>query len=190
MSNVELILLLFFGIVVLGAAAALRQGGVLLVLAGNKVLQLRRQAPTPGSSSRVFVSYARADQPTVRRLVEALEAEGFEVWWDADVPPGEGWRDTIEAALDGAGCVIGCFSAQARGSEWVRLECTRGHRRGVLVPVALDEAPLPFGFEEVQALSLAAWAGEPSDARFRRLVAAVRAKLGESGPSEGTPGEG
>jgi adenylate cyclase len=37
----------------------------------------------------VFVSYSRQDKARVAPLVEALEAEGWSVWWDPAIAPGE-----------------------------------------------------------------------------------------------------
>jgi hypothetical protein len=37
----------------------------------------------------IFVSYSRADQALVAPLVASLEAEGWSVWWDSAITPGE-----------------------------------------------------------------------------------------------------
>lgn len=38
--------------------------------------------------------------------VEALEADGFTVWWDAQIGGGDEWRRSIERELNAAKCVI------------------------------------------------------------------------------------
>jgi hypothetical protein len=49
--------------------------------------------------SDIFLSYSREDQATVRRYAEALEREGFKVWWDAALNPGETFDQVTEQAL-------------------------------------------------------------------------------------------
>ena len=43
----------------------------------------------------LFVSYKAEDRARVAPLVQALQADGYSVWWDADIGGGEEWRDTI-----------------------------------------------------------------------------------------------
>lgn len=44
----------------------------------------------------IFVSYATEDRDRVRPLVEVLEAEGWDVFWDREIPPGRSWDDVIQ----------------------------------------------------------------------------------------------
>ena len=37
----------------------------------------------------IFISYARYDRARVRPLVTALKQQGWEVWWDEDIVPGQ-----------------------------------------------------------------------------------------------------
>ncbi len=43
----------------------------------------------------IFVSYATEDHERVRPLVEALEANGFEVWWARNILGGEDFSAEI-----------------------------------------------------------------------------------------------
>ena len=56
----------------------------------------------------IFISYARADKVRVERLVAALQANGWKVWWDAEVSPGEQFDDVIAAALERRSPATGC----------------------------------------------------------------------------------
>ncbi len=47
--------------------------------------------------SDVFVSYKAEDRRRVRLLVEALEADGYSVWWDEQIGGGARWRPAIAA---------------------------------------------------------------------------------------------
>lgn len=130
-------------------------------------------------ATEIFVSYKAEDRPRVQQIVNALESEGFTVWWDAHIGGGAGWRKDIEEHLADAKCVIVAWSKRSVGPEgdFVKDEATRAKRAGTYLPVRIDSCEPPLGFGEVQALSLEGWKGKTSDPRFRAVVEAVRAKL-------------
>lgn len=124
----------------------------------------------------VFVSYKAEDRRRVLPLVEALEADGLSVWWDAHVGGGDDWRDSIQRHLDEAKCVIVAWSKRSIGpnGHFVRDEATRAQRRHVYLPLRIDKVDPPLGFGETQALSLTSWSGDRSDPRYQSVLAAVR----------------
>jgi serine/threonine-protein kinase len=130
--------------------------------------------------SDVFVSYKAEDRRRVKPLVNALEAEGFSVWWDEQIGGGATWRHAIETELNSAKCVIVAWSKRSVGEEgtFVQDEATRAQQRHVYVPVLIDKVHLPLGFGETQALSLVGWHGDRSDARYQAVLAAVRRNSG------------
>jgi TolB-like protein/Tfp pilus assembly protein PilF len=136
--------------------------------------------------SDVFVSYKAEDRPRVEPLVEALEAEGLSVWWDARVGGGEAWREAIAEHLDSAGCVIVVWSKRSTGPEgrFVRDEASRAQRRQTYLPVTIDKVDPPLGFGEMQALSLIGWKGDSSDPHYRAVSACVHSMLGRKSPAE------
>lgn len=125
----------------------------------------------------VFVSYKAEDRRRVRPLVDALEADGFSVWWDEQIGGGDEWRRSIEAHLDEAQCVIVVWSRRSTGpsGQFVRDEAMRAQRRGRYLPVTIDRIEPPLGFGERQAIDLVRWNGDRDDRRFRAVVGAVRA---------------
>ena len=131
------------------------------------------------SATDVFVSYKAEDRSRLKPLVEALEAEGFTVWWDAHIGGGAHWRDDIQEHLDAAKCIIVAWSKRSAGhnGHFVRDEASRAQRRHVYVPIRLDDVELPLGFGEVQAISLKGWHGDRSDPRFQAIVHAVRSHV-------------
>src|SRR4051812_40488489 len=130
--------------------------------------------------SDVFVSYKAEDRRRVKLLVEALQADGFSVWWDEQIGGGTSWRHAIEAELNAAKCVIVTWTKNSVGPEgtFVQDEATRAQQRQVYVPVTLDKVPLPLGFGGTQALSLTAWRGDRSDQRYQAVLAAARRIVG------------
>ena len=75
--------------------------------------------------SDIFISYKREDQATARKLADALEKEGWNIWWDPKLRVGEHFDDVIEKALNEAKCVIVMWSKRSVQS--------RDHREQLLV---------------------------------------------------------
>ena len=46
----------------------------------------------------IFISYARENQSSAQQLAQALEGQGWTVWWDHSLNAGESFRRTIEEA--------------------------------------------------------------------------------------------
>ena len=130
----------------------------------------------------IFISYKAEDRRRIQPLVEALQAEGYSVWWDQHIGTGDDWRGTIERQLDAAKCVIVAWSKRSIGPEgqFVRDEASRARRRKVYLPILLDPVEPPLGFGESQATSLRGWRGDRSDARYRAVLAAVQRVMGDT----------
>jgi TolB-like protein len=130
--------------------------------------------------SDVFVSYKAEDKRRVKLLVEALEADGYSVWWDEQIGGGAAWRQSIEAELNAAQCVVVAWSKRSVGPSgaFVQDEATRAQQRQVYVPLLIDKVHLPLGFGETQALPLVGWRGDRSDPRYQAVLSAVRRLAG------------
>ena len=141
--------------------------------------------PDHAASARplIFLSYSRPDQLFARPVIDLLEADGFDVWWDGRLEGGENFLQTTEAALESAVCVVVLWSATAIASHWVRDEAQRGRERGSLVPLSIDGTMAPLGFRQFQLLDISGWNGKSDAAEAARILVAVRAKAG--GASEG-----
>ena len=46
--------------------------------------------------SDIFISYKREDQPIAKKLADALQREGWDVWWDPKLRAGEHFDEVIE----------------------------------------------------------------------------------------------
>jgi serine/threonine-protein kinase len=123
----------------------------------------------------VFISYKAEDRRRLQPLVQALQADGYSVWWDEHIGTGDEWRQTIERELDQARCVIVIWSKGSIGPDghFVRDEASRAQRRHVYVPVLIDAVEPPLGFGESQATSLKGWKGDRSNTRYDAVLAAV-----------------
>lgn len=137
--------------------------------------------------SDVFISYKAEDRRRIQPLVQALQADGYSVWWDQHIGTGDEWRQTIERQLDEAKCVIVVWSKRSVGPEgqFVRDEASRAQQRRVYVPVTIDTVRIPLGFGENQATSLRGWRGNPSDPRYQAVLSAMR-RIAGGGSEEKT----
>jgi adenylate cyclase len=126
----------------------------------------------------IFVSYSRQDRAQVAPLVAALEAEGWSIWWDPEIAPGEEFDELISRELDAARSLIVVWTAASVDSRWVRGEARDAADRGVLVPVRLDNSRLPIDFRAVHTTDLDGWRGDPQSPAFQGLRKALESKLG------------
>ena len=131
--------------------------------------------------SDVFLSYKAEDHARIVPLVDALEADGLDVWWDTDITGGSEWRREIEEQLDRARCVIVVWSTKSAGPEgrFVKDEASRAQRHGTYLPIRIDDIEPPLGFGEIHAISLQGWKGSRRDSRYQKVLQAVRAAISD-----------
>ncbi|MEL6861300.1 MAG: SUMF1/EgtB/PvdO family nonheme iron enzyme [Pseudomonadota bacterium] len=125
----------------------------------------------------IFLSYSRADRPIAQLIAEALEAEGFSVWWDKVLRAGQTYDEVTESMLRDSDVVIVLWSETSVRSKWVRAEATLGQRSSELVPAMIEEADRPIMFELTQTADLIGWAGDRNDPRWGDFVTDVKRSL-------------
>lgn len=125
----------------------------------------------------IFVSYSRTDKVAVAPLVTALEAQGWSVWWDPEITPGDEFDKLIGAELESARAVVVVWSPASVESRWVKGEARDAADRGVLVPVRVENARLPIDVRSIHTIDLDGWAGNRGSAPFKALCTALDAKL-------------
>ena len=128
--------------------------------------------------SDIFISYSSEERNRVLPLVNALGKTGWSVFWDRTIPAGKTWRQVIGAEIRTCRSVVVVWTESSVTSEWVLEEAETGKRRGILIPVLLDDVEPPFGFGNIQAANLTAWNGDNSSPGFTHLVADIAAILG------------
>jgi hypothetical protein len=133
--------------------------------------------------SDIFISYARADKDKAELLANAFSRNGWSVWWDREIPPGQSFDETIENALNSARCVVVLWSKHSVSSRWVKTEAAEGAERGTLVPAMIDHAPIPLEFKRIEAADLSDWQGELSHREFDQLLKSVAARIAGTAPA-------
>src|SRR6266700_2372509 len=121
----------------------------------------------------IFISYASEDGPMAQVLAEALEAHGWSVWWDREIPLGKSFDEVIERALGEAKGVIVLWSAVSVASEWVRNEASEGKKRGILIPVFLEDVNAPLAFRLLNGANLKDWKPAEPHVEFDKLLECV-----------------
>jgi len=135
----------------------------------------------------IFVSYSRTDKARVAPLVAALEAQGWSVWWDPEITPGDEFDALIGAQLEAARVVVVVWSPASVDSRWVKGEARDAADRGVLVPVRFESARLPIDVRAIHTIDLDDWAGSRESAAFRALATALEGKLKRSAAKAAPP---
>ncbi|HMA12085.1 MAG TPA: TIR domain-containing protein [Steroidobacteraceae bacterium] len=122
----------------------------------------------------VFLSYSREDQQVARLFAQGLEREGFTVWWDQALRPGETYDKVTETALREARAVVVLWSKTSVESRWVRAEATTADRIGTLLPAMIEPCDRPIMFELTHTAELSHWRGDVRDPAWRAYVEEVR----------------
>lgn len=110
-------------------------------------------------------------------LAEALSGRGYAVWWDRTIPPGKVFDEVIEQALTNARCVIVLWSRDSAASNWVKTEAAEASGRNLLVPVLIENVPVPIEFKRIQVANLSSWEGDQHDSEFVSLLTSIERLL-------------
>src|SRR5918995_1648684 len=104
--------------------------------------------------SDVFISYARSTEEQARKVEQALEAHGYSVWRDDELPAHRTYADVIEERLKSAKAVVVLWSAEATKSQWVRAEADAAREVGTLIQASIDATMPPIPFNQIQCANL------------------------------------
>jgi hypothetical protein len=135
----------------------------------------------------IFISYSTEDRARIRILAQALIDQGWSVFWDRTIKPGQSWKKVIGASLKEARCVVVAWSRASVESEWVSEEAMVGKQRQVLIPLNLDPVEIPFGFGQIQSADMTGWHGEMESQGFLDLVDAIAETIGSPAKGEKKP---
>ncbi len=129
--------------------------------------------------ARVFLSYAREDVDTARKLAGVLADAGQTVWWDRHVHGGANFSTEIDRELKNAQIVMVLWSPASIASAWVQDEAAEGRDSGRLVPAILDSVKPPLGFRQLQCVDLSSWTEHGGTEPIDDLLAAISKMVGD-----------
>ena len=72
----------------------------------------------------------------------------------------------------------------------MKTEAAAAADRDRLIPVLIEDVPIPFEFRRIQTAMLQGWSGDCEHPEFERLLNSIRHMLGQPArrqPAEGTP---
>jgi adenylate cyclase len=134
--------------------------------------------------ARVFLSYAREDVETARKLAVVLEDAGQTVWWDRHLHGGANFSNEIDRELKDAQVVMVLWSPSSIASAWVQDEAAEGRDSGRLVPATLDSVKPPLGFRQLQCIDLSAWSKDGRNDSVDDLLLAISKVAGDAAPGK------
>jgi hypothetical protein len=129
------------------------------------------------TSKKLFISYSRKDKVMARRVADALEIQGYDVFWDAEIPPGQKFDSYIFSQLEQSDAVVVLWSTHSIASDYVKEEADYAKTNSVLVPLRIDNTGLPFGFARIQTTDLFEWQGSIQDPEWRLVVEAIESSI-------------
>lgn len=130
----------------------------------------------------VFLSYSSKDRVMAARIERALEAAGFSVFWDQEVPVGRDWDSWIREHLTSAKVAVVLWSKTSVASANVKHEAMIAKDSGKLVPAMIEPlapADFPMGMYLTQAAQLSDYRGGDHPG-MAKLLAEVGHRIGKA----------
>ncbi|MFT7689140.1 MAG: adenylate cyclase, partial [Candidatus Azotimanducaceae bacterium] len=127
--------------------------------------------------AEIFLSYASEDRQRVIPLVEAIEHQGYSIWWDRKLAVGTAFDREIEIEIDQAKCILVIWSKNSLQSDWVRAEANEGLENSSLVPILIDDVKPPLAFRMLQTPRLIGWPKVRSAEALNLVLSAINQKL-------------
>ncbi|MFS2137778.1 toll/interleukin-1 receptor domain-containing protein [Duganella sp. Dugasp56] len=132
---------------------------------------------------RIFLSYARDDSLIVAKFAERLEAEGYDVFFDAsDLQLGASFSAALSEEINSADIVIFFLSKKALESSWFNRELgiavsnRYSELQTRIIPIILDkEVQAPFFLSDYVCLDLSSAESESDfDEKISSLVSSLK----------------
>jgi PASTA domain/TIR domain len=156
--------------------------GEVVAQARPEPLPLPAQPTSPADGIRVFACFALADIGRVQPALDVLRAQGMSVNSEGDLAAGQSYTQVVTRLVDDADVVIVFWSQSSVQLQSVETQAIEGLRRGVLLPVLLDDALPPLAFRSVQAVDL-----RRRDDASRALLAQAVHRLASVRPGDAVP---
>ena len=129
------------------------------------------------TKKQVFLSYSSKDKERVQPLIESLESEGFDFWWDQEIPIGQTYDSVIEQRLENAKAVLVVWSKHSITSNWVKAEAAVARDQSKMIPVLIDDVKIPLGFSRLQTAKLINWQKDQANETYDQVVAEINRML-------------
>ncbi len=128
----------------------------------------------------VFLSYSSKDRDRAAVVRDALAGQGFEVFWDQNVPVGVNWDNWIRQNLTQSKCAVVLWSKSSVLSENVQHEASIAKQQSKFLSALidpLDVGEFPLGLYSTQAAVLAQWSGSTNHPEWDKLQRSIQEKV-------------
>ncbi|MBA3871609.1 MAG: SUMF1/EgtB/PvdO family nonheme iron enzyme [Anaerolineae bacterium] len=126
---------------------------------------------------RIFISYARIDEPFARQLATALSQANADVWLDVDdIPAGMNWSSAIQQGLNQCDLMLAIISPEAMASPNVENEWQwylDNHKP--VIPILWRDAQRHFQLNRLQYIN---FKDQPFDNAFSQLTGEINRRTG------------
>ena len=130
-------------------------------------------------STDIFLSYASEDAGTASELANLLQAEGWSVWWDHEIPSGSDVDSDSATALSKAAAVVVLWSAFSVASLRVKNEAREAKESDRLVPVLLEDSRIPLSYRSMATVDLRQWPEKPAPLEISKFKSSLSRMLGK-----------
>lgn len=136
---------------------------VLAAMAAYLSVVWSRRLAAERTNRRVFLIYAREDLESARSISAELKRHGFRPWLDIDeLTPGQVWAKAVLRTLEGSSAAVVLISQHLSKKGFVQKELEFALNTmhdthediSPIVPVRLDESPVPDRLAHVQWVNL------------------------------------
>src|SRR5271165_4912734 len=133
----------------------------------------------------VFVSYKRDDDAARAVLCDALEARGYEVFWDTKLGV-DYWRPELRERIGRCKLVIALWSAKAAQSDEVKDEASGAKQLQKLMSVPIEhKSVVPAPYRDTNLHVFHDWADEKARGpQLAKILAKVEQEIGKPAKTE------
>lgn len=112
------------------------------------------------AKAKIYISYNNRDREIAINISRELKKLGYEITLDVEsLTPGQEWRSIIDEALQSSEVFVSLISENSINSQYVLTELgaarafMRTSKKMLVIPVILDEIPIPKVIEDIQVLT-------------------------------------
>lgn len=111
----------------------------------NESATIKRPSPAyDGPNPYIFISYAHKDSEMIFKEIERFQNEGYNIWYDDGLIPGNNWDEGIVLALSNSSLVVVFITENSVSSENVKKEIALASEENInILPIYLKKTQLP-----------------------------------------------
>ena len=102
--------------------------------------------PYDGNEPYIFFSYCHEDGEQIYPIIEQMMDDGYRIWYDDGLRPGDEWPERIARMLDGCGLCVAALSQKFSESHNCKNELTFAiNNQKPLLVIKLEDFPMSMG---------------------------------------------